>query len=96
MYTCATSHQSIRTAASGRRSTSKALSVFKDTGISNVRDRTVLVVKILLKKKKETEEDGTKMLSTKKTDPKKTMKSEAYEDDRQPTKLLGRAFKGCV
>ena len=82
--------QSIRTAASGRRSTPKALSsALGDAGICDMRGRIVA-------KKKKVAGEANKQPSTKKTVPKVTKKAEADEDVRQLTKLLDRALKGCV
>ena len=79
MDTGATSNQSIRTAALGRRSTSKALSVaFENTGICYMRDRIVA-------KKNKVAEEANKMLTTKKKEPKRTKKAEVDEDGRQLT-----------
>ena len=74
MDTNATSNQSIRDVASGRKSASKALSVaFEDTGICNMRDRIAI-------RKNEVAEEANSQLSTKKKEPKNTKKVEADAD----------------
>ena len=90
MDTGGTSKDSIRTATSGRKSTSKALSAsLEDTGICNMRDRIVA-------KKKKVAEEANKQLSMKKNAPKTTKKAEADEEGRQLTKLPDRALEDFV
>ena len=85
------SNAPIRAAPSGGiRLTNKApVSPFEDLGICNTRDG-------IAAKKKKVADEAHKKFSTETRAPKTTKKAEAYEEHRQLTALLDRAFTGCV